>query len=521
MSTARICRLILFCGALIALLFFVPAFAEDAPDVEVTAAVSPASLSGPGDVTFTIRITNRTSDALEELRFAFSGQDEADAIELDPVDPFGSATVELSHPTTDEELDAGSLGGTLSGRAGDKDLALTVSTPLSRNNAVPELTLQRKVSTKYLSENHSVVVVYRILNDSPAPALDVSLEDPLGEYSAHLDSLAPGGRAAFVHTVAAEAGDISQPVLTSRDESGRAYEVSLEPVTFVPANSLLDVEISANRALLDPDTIEVVLTLSNRGNVDILGISVYDEVYGGVIAESLRLPAGSEALTVSRAYPTRGDAEFRWRVLGQTEGNDPVDIVTDTITFPADSLPDVPDLQLSAETSMPRINRSGYIPVALTLHNAGTANAWNVVISDETIGEVCRLTVVPTGEDTVRTVYLPIEKSGTIQLVAGYQDADGLQHTVSAEPFDVSIGGGQTPLNANGTAFHRNTSMPFGESSLFMTLLIAASAVLVLLIVMLIVTGRRSKRRRREQRVRPRPEPRQKASGTAPKKKQG
>jgi hypothetical protein len=82
-------------------------------------------------------------------------------------------------------------------------------------------------------------------------------------------------------------------------------------------------------------TADAVLILTNNGNVDYTGVTVLDDVYGGVIADALTLPSGGAPVEVSHTYPLRGEGDYRWRVTGLSGAGEAVDLRTETLTLSA------------------------------------------------------------------------------------------------------------------------------------------------------------------------------------------
>ena len=249
------------------------------------------------------------------------------------------------------------------------------------------------------------------------------------------------------------------------------------------------------------DTAEVVLRLTNVGNTDYPNLTVYDELYGGIIADSICLPAGGEAVDVSHAYPIRGNERYCWRVVGVSAAGGQLNQMTNTVTVPVESKGSA-ELTLGASTEMTRISRRGYVPFTLTLTNYGSGLATNVQIYEQTLGKICELAVVPAGEPTVRTEKLPVDENMAFQFYAVYSDADGRTHTAGADPVEVVIAvGGARPESgesAQQSQLYSGLSMQWGSTSLFLWLLGGSCAILVVLSVVLFITSRKVRKERKE-----------------------
>ena len=286
----------------------------------------------------------------------------------------------------------------------------------------------------------------------------------------------------------------------STQESEDIYTVSLDPLTILPAHGMLDASLTAGCSLFAPDTAEVVLLLSNEGNVDYLDVIVYDDIYGGIIADSITVPAGGEPVEVAHTYPIREDSSYRWRIAGRTSAGDQVDLITTTEEVAYEAVGGEPLLIVHASTSMPRISRKGYVPIRLELTNIGAATAANVRISETVGGEICELVVVPTGNPTVYEFLQEINEDTSLLFSASYTDSFGAERIAAAEPLAISIGaGGQHPKSADGQteSFFGGISTQMINSALFLGMLAGSCTVLLVLIIVLIVTSRRARIQRK------------------------
>ena len=85
--------------------------------------------------------------------------------------------------------------------------------------------------------------------------------------------------------------------------------------------------------MFEDGTADAILILTNTGNVDYTGVTVLDDVYGGVIADGLTLPSGGAPVEVAHTYPLRGEGEYRWRVTGMSGAGETLDLRTETLTL--------------------------------------------------------------------------------------------------------------------------------------------------------------------------------------------
>lgn len=491
--------LCLTCGAVSSPLFAVPALAEKTPELEITVTAAPDELFTPGEVTLLFTLTNKTDALLESVSLTST-----DGLLVEPIGDMAAGVTQTYtrvHSMTQAELDSGKIEYIITCVSGSDHFSYNVEASVEKAIAEPEVEFQRQVSSRYSSDASSVTVIYRLSNVGNVPVTAISVTDPLGDFDGRLELLDVGKSKVFVqHVSVSEAAD-SSPTLTYSPQNGNdVYTVELDPLTIEPAHGMLDVSLTAGRSMFASDTAEVVLQLANGGNVDYLDVVVYDDVYGGVIADSITVSAGGKPVEVARTYPIREDSSYRWRVTGRTSAGDQIDLITTTERVLLDSQGGEPLLTIQATAAMTKISRKGYVPIRLELSNIGDVTAANVRIIEETSGEICELAVVPTGDPTVYELRQEIKADTSLLFSAIYADSFGKERIASAEPVSITIGaGGQAPETADGhtISLFSGISTQMNNSGLFMCLLIGSCAVLVVLIAVLAITSRRARIQRK------------------------
>ena len=491
--------IVLLCGAQPASLFTVAGLAEENVQPELDVSVSMADApDASGGVTLNFTLINRSDAVLSGL--CLTAPDGGLTELQEELAPSESVSFVYVGAASQEEPDVGAMRFALTGEADGEAFSYPVEA-LLYPDAEPQIEFLRQVSNEVLPDGGSVAVVYRVVNEGETSVGNLVISDSLGNFEAQRDQLAPGERWTVLQRVSVTEDAVSAPVL-SYSENIAVDNVStsqLDALTVHAAQSRLDSSLTAGRSLFDPGSAEVILSIANSGEVDYRNVAVYDDVYGGMIADAIQLPVGGESVEIAHSYPLRGDGSYRWRVIGETAAGDHIDFITETVSV-RDETGDHVLLTLSAAPSAARINRSGYVAVELEVSNIGSALATNVLIHEEALGEICRLTVVPTGDPTIVQARLKVTENTTYAFHATYVDRFGQQRTDAAEPFEITIGaGGASPeQDDRNSALFSGISVQMGNSSLFLVLLIGSMVVLITLIVVLLITSRRARKRRKE-----------------------
>lgn len=487
-------------GAAIAPRFAMSAQAEEAeaPALDIAATVSPEAVAGPGDVELTFTLTNRSEGTLYDVSLAL-----ADGLIAEVVGDIAageSRTVSRTHTVAQAELDAGSIGYVVTCESENAGLhSYSIAIEISQDGAELEVEFLRRISSAQVTVGNTATVAYRVENTGTAAVENVVVSDPGVGFEARIEGLEAGQSELFLHRTAISEDVVSEPVLSySAAGQENVYTIRLEAVDIEAAQGRLNATLVAGVSMFDSEMVEAVLQLTNAGDVDYRDIVVYDDVYGGVIADGISLPAGGDPVEITHTYPLRGEGTYCWRITGTSAAGAQVDFITDVQTVAAEA--GEPLLALEASASLPHIRHSGYVTFTLEISNAGDGMASNVVLSEASLGELGELAVVPAGEPTRYTVRLEVGESTDYLFSATYTGADGETRIATADAVSVIVGaGGEDPEPEEpDAALAEGTPMQMGNSSLFLVLLIGSCVVLVVLIIVLLVTSRKARKARKE-----------------------
>lgn len=486
-------------GATHSPLFAVSCIAETAaPELEIHVAAVPDEFISPGEAQLSFELTNRSEALLESV--CLTSADGQLSEPIGEIAPGASLTWNRIHALTGAELDSGAIEYVVTCTAGGEIFSYPATAAIVKASAEPSVEFLREVSSRSATDGNSITIVYKIRNTGNVPVAAVSVTDPLGAFDVRLETLEAGASKVFIQHVQPDETTVSQPVLTySAENSADVYTTALDALSLRPAQGMLDAVITAGRSMFSSDTAEVVLQLVNSGNLDYTDITVYDDVYGGVIEDSISVPAGGEPVEVARSYPIREDSDYRWRITGKTSAGDQIDYITNTASVYLDPADTDALLTVKATTAMPKISRSGYVPIRIELTNIGSATAARVQLREETIGEICELAVVPTGDPTVYELRHEIMQNASLVFSAVYTDRYGQERIATSQPLEITIGrGGQTPeTDGRSNQLFGGIATQMHNTPLFIAMLIGSCLVLIALIAALVITSRRARVRRK------------------------
>ena len=471
---------------------------QEALAIEFT--VKPAEMVSPGDTTMTFVITNLSGEDIQNVYLSSS-----DGLLSEPLGAIGageSQTLVRPHTVTQAELDAGFIAYNIShdaGSPGGQKIIHPVQAPIVKGAPRPNVDFTRQLSSLTVAPGGQITVTYRITNTGNVPVSAVRIRDTLGDFTGRAELLGQGESKTFISRVAISAEASSEPVLEYAMPSGEGFSMRLDPATIHLADSGLEAVFSVGQSAFEGDTADAILILTNTGAAAFESLTVTDDVYGGLIAQNVDLPVSQTPVEVHYVYPLRGQTQFRWRITGQSENGEPVDVLTDTMLLEPPSGPRSVALTLEAVPRTPRINRAGRVTFDISVVNDGTVMAEDALVYEISRGNVRRFAVLPTGDPMRCAVSYEVRADSQFIFCLNYTDAEGRQRTLSATPIDVTIGPdgvspeplGDEPGELSGE------SMKVGDSSGLMILLIAAGAALFVLFILLLVTSLKQRRGRR------------------------
>ncbi len=472
--------------------------AEEAPLLEIQVNAKPSELVEPGDVTLSFSIVN--ASGLDAQNVYLSSSDGLLSEPIGQIAAGDSQSFTRTHSVTQAELDAGEIGYTVScddPEDPDRKINYTIHASIHQSDRQPQVEFTRQLSSRYVVPGDTLTITYRVRNTGNVALNALRVQDTLGDFTGRVELLDVGASHTFISRVTLSEEAVSAPSLSYVVNAldGQSFIETLTEAVVQLARPQIEAQFSADYSAFSDSTAEVVLLLTNQGNVDYLNVRVMDDIYGGVIAGGLQIPKGSNPVEVSRAYPVRGDGGFRWRISGMSAAGERFELVTDTRTLEPREIDVLADVRLQATAETPRIRRAGSVGVRLRIENEGGADITDVALSEESLGELRRFAIVPAGGAIDCALDLEVAESTQFRFQVRYTDAEGWQSEADCDPVEVTIAAdGVLPKGAKeGFIEFTGDSIKIGGSSLFAVLMIAGCVVLIVLVVILIVASRRAR----------------------------
>lgn len=470
--------------------------------LEVGMSAKPNRMVEPAETVLTFTITNISE--MDVLNLYLSSEDGVLSESIGELAAGETQSFSRTHNVTESELADGEITYIISHDAllqGDGRVDYTIHAAIEQELAQPEAEFTRQFSSMSAAAGGTVSITYRVRNSGNVALNNLQLRDSLGDFTGRIERLEVGESRVLINRVSIDEACVSSATLSYQVENqgDTLHSQTLADAPIALANAQIDAALSVDYAGFSEDTAEVVLLLSNEGNVDFRNILISDDMYGGVIADSVQVLSGSDPVEISAAYPLRESASFRWRISGTSETGERIDFLTDTVTLEPLSTAKTAELKAWAETQTPRIRRSGSVKVYVHIANEGNTSVENAVLSEETLGEIRNFAVIPGGSELVRELDVLVEKDMPLQFSVNYTDTEGWHRTSQAEPLEIVIASdGVLPEGSTVPLIEfTGVALKIGGSSLFGILLLSAFTMLVILTVILLIATRRAKLEKR------------------------
>ncbi len=313
-------------GALLLLMVLVfvcasAALGEETDPVSFTIQVTPDSLTAPGEVSVSLRISNPTNtDMIDPVTL----YDPAGAL----VSSFGdggsyilksgdSRSWEGKWNVTQAELDAGAVAYTLRYHMEDETGSLVEynKQAVARISFMGErvnLTVNRTIDPQVVRAGKQANVTYELYNSGNVTLTDIRVQDKIARNAKTVKTLAPGDRTtvAFSSRIGnadlTSAGTITYKVVGSNKTLTETVDEAVIPL----ASPNLKIELSSpTEGVNVGEAATLVITFTNAGNVSYSNVTV-TEAKRGEILTNLSIPAGA-TVTETKEFILMEPTDFK------------------------------------------------------------------------------------------------------------------------------------------------------------------------------------------------------------------
>ncbi len=417
-------------GLVLALVFAASAMAAGTLEYK-GAAQGNATLSGPGELTFSITVSNAGDEDMP-------GPVKLYYPDMTPVEEFGSPTLAAGNSTswegtwnvTQKELESGFVGFIVERTEVDPETGeLTtkmarLKLPITYAGAEPELNILRTFVPTVAGKNQEVSVIYEITNTGTAEVSNVTIKEhkDIATTAGAIKSIAPGETKKYVFTVKMGAKDLNSEATVSYKAGGKSYTEKVTPDVIHYGVMDLTATLSADKKGGAPgDTVKLKLTLKNSGKSDYTNVRVTDETLGDVFTgETVR---AGETIALEKDLVITETTDLQFIIKSEDANGNTYETATGRVhviaTDPAKQI--VLSVEASADRSEVYRIPGGVVRFKITVHNESAVDVRDIsVMAVER--QVYHFDVIPSGESRTITRDMEISMAGTFQFNATVKD---------------------------------------------------------------------------------------------------
>ena len=417
-------------GLVLALVFAASAMAAGTLEYK-GAAQGNATLSGPGELTFSITVSNAGDEDMP-------GPVKLYYPDMTPVEEFGSPTLAAGNSkswegtwnVTQKELESGFVGFIVERTEVDPETGeLTtkmarLKLPITYAGAEPELNILRTFVPTVAGKNQEVSVIYEITNTGTAEVSNVTIKEhkDIATTAGAIKSIAPGETKKYVFTVKMGAKDLNSEATVSYKAGGKSYTEKVTPDVIHYGVMDLTATLSADKKGGAPgDTVKLKLTLKNSGKSDYTNVRVTDETLGDVFTgETVR---AGETIALEKDLVITETTDLQFIIKSEDANGNTYETATGRVhviaTDPAKQI--VLSVEASADRSEVYKIPGGVVRFKITVHNESAVDVRDISLM-AVDRQVYHFDVIPSGESRTITRDMEISMAGTFQFNATVKD---------------------------------------------------------------------------------------------------
>ena len=438
--------LALVLGLVLALVFAVSATAAGVLEYK-GAAQGSGTLTGPGEVTFSITVSNAGDEDMPgPVKLYYPDKTQVEEFGSPTLAAGNSKSWEGTWNVTQRELETGYVGFLVERTEKDAETGELVTKyallklPVSYSGAEPELSISRSFLPAVAQKNQEVSVIYEISNTGSAEVTNVTIKEhkDISTTAGAIKSIAPGETKKYVFTAKMGTKDLTSESTVTYKAGGKSYTAKVAADTIKYGTMDLSVSLAADKKGGAPgDTVKLKLTMKNSGKGDYSNIEVTDEVLGVVFSgETLR--AGENVVLEKDLVITETtDLQF----IVKAEGADGTEVETATgrvhviATDPAKQI--VLNVEAAADRSEVYKIPGGVVRFTITVHNESAVDVKDITVK-AVERQVYYFDVIPSGQSRTVTRDMEISMAGTFQFTANTKDELNQVLSFASNPIQIA-----------------------------------------------------------------------------------
>ena len=387
---------------------------------------------------------------------------------------------------------------------------------VSAESAEPQLSFKRTVDKTAVAAGETVTLTYIIKNVGSVTLENVEVYDDMPGVGVvgTADVLFAGDMREFTKQVKVTADMKSQPYCSYTTQSGNgSSRLMLDSMNIVVSNPKLSVTLKSDvTAINSGESVTLVCSVINEGNITFTNATIYDEALG-VIIENAPIEMG-KAYSWNKLIKPVASQNYMFTVKAADAYGQVYTATSNIVTVEVNGLnadAGADALEVSVTPNTKELSQPGEITFNILLRNTGTMDATGVTIYDKDGNMLEQINALPPG-DKMLPVVMNIGKTGEYYFTVDATLASGTRVQYVTVPMNIAVGNAttsqeplcttviETPAPTPTTQMIINNDRVAGIAPWVIGLIIFIALLIVACVLVLVLLQLRTARRRDEER---------------------
>lgn len=344
-----------------------------------------------------------------------------------------------------------SLGMSLTAMTSDAEVEVSYidfdGTPVTRlltvpfQAAEPRLTFKRTASASAVNAGESVKLTYIVKNEGSVLLNDLEVYDEIVGIVGTIDELYPGDMREFNIDYKMEQDVKSQPQVSYRTAySAQSAVMLLDAMNLVITNPKLTVTLKSDVTSIQAgDSVTLVCSVVNEGNVAFSNVTISDETLGSII-DSARIEVG-KAYSWNKLIKPVNSQNYMFTVTAVDAGGNSYTAASNIVAVEvaaSDAMEDASLLEVSVTPNTKELDQPGEITFNVLLRNNGTQDVTGVTLSDQNGNVIERINSLPAGDQMI-PIAVSVMESGAYYFVVDATLPSGSKVQRITTPVNIEV----------------------------------------------------------------------------------
>ncbi len=520
----KILSIILCVAVMISVLGAMPTIANAEADLSISVTVNPTSLTGAGNVTLNVGVTNNGSSEAKNVKITFDGTEIATVSSIASgasISESSSVAIAENQLNTDLKLQATYEYTNEAGETQSKSASKTVNIPkldelLPSPSPLPtetvgDISVSATFEADKLETTHGgkINLTFKVVNTGDVRISDATISASVLNGGKSIDSsfsLDPGQSKTVNYEATIMKDYVVSPTL-KYTANGEQKTESFGTIELKMITADMSISASAdNRVINSGEAVNFTVSVVNTGKATMNSFKIVDNSGNSIPISQSSLAAGKSTTVDYSATFTESKSVSFTLTASDEEGNSQsftsnqisIEVGASPSPSPSPSATPLPTESAAEEETYSSLfapivdvdktemKEPDVVTFSITLKNSSNGDFTNIVIEEPTLGTIQELNVVPANEEMVIRKQVTVSQSTSYIFSVKATDPTGYEYTYNSPPIAISV---------SGTASSAGTPI----DTLLIVIIVIIVLILVTAVTLLIIMLKEKKKRKLEE----------------------